>query len=207
MLAGLNNGPGKQLVAWNSALIYDMIFTQPVVYEFGQLKVPTTLLIGDADTTAIGKDVAPPEVKARIGRYDVLGKETANKIPQARLVEFKGMGHAPQMEDPVVFHRTLLGIAEELNRSTPMQKRRSWNPSSLTAQARRVRGGTSGTSADYLLAAGAEAAGAGVEAAADADADALALCSLWVAFLAAGAEAAGVEAAADAEADAEAAGA
>jgi pimeloyl-ACP methyl ester carboxylesterase len=113
MLAGLNNGPGKKVVAWNSALIYDMIFTQPVVYEFPLLKVPTTLLIGDADTTAIGKDVAPPEVKAKIGRYDVLGKETAKKIPGARLVEFKGMGHAPQMEDPVAFHRTLL---EELNR-------------------------------------------------------------------------------------------
>ncbi|WP_343731809.1 alpha/beta hydrolase [Duganella sp.] len=113
MLAGLNNGPGKQLVAWNSALIYDMIFTQPVVYEFPLLKVPTTLLIGDADTTAIGKDVAPPEVKARIGRYQLLGKETANKIPQARLVEFKGMGHAPQMEDPEAFHRALLA---ELNR-------------------------------------------------------------------------------------------
>ncbi|MTV37583.1 alpha/beta fold hydrolase [Duganella radicis] len=113
MLAGLNNGPGKKLVAWNSALIYDMILTQPVVYEFPLLKVPTTLLIGDADTTAIGKDAAPPEVKAKIGRYEVLGKETAKKIPQARLVEFKGMGHAPQMEDPAAFHRALL---EELNR-------------------------------------------------------------------------------------------
>ena len=113
MLAGLNAGPGHKLVAWNSALIYDMIFTQPVVYEFPLLKVPTTLLIGDADTTAIAKDVAPPEVKARIGHYNVLGKETAKQIPGARLVEFKGMGHAPQMEDPVAFHRTLL---EELNR-------------------------------------------------------------------------------------------
>ena len=113
MLAGLNNGPGKQLVAWNSALIYDMIFTQPVVYEFPLLKVPTTLLIGDADTTAIGKDVAPPEIKARIGRYAVLGKEAAQTIPRARLVEFKGMGHAPQMEDPAAFHRVLL---EELHR-------------------------------------------------------------------------------------------
>ncbi|MRW93864.1 alpha/beta fold hydrolase [Duganella sp. FT80W] len=113
MLAGLNNGPGKKVVAWNSALIYDMIFTQPVVYEFPLLKVPTTLLIGDADTTAIGKDMAPPEVKAKIGHYNVLGKETAQKIPNARLVEFKGMGHAPQMEDPVAFHRALL---EELNR-------------------------------------------------------------------------------------------
>jgi pimeloyl-ACP methyl ester carboxylesterase len=113
MLAGLNAGPGHKLVAWNSALIYDMIFTQPVVYEFPLLKVPTTLLIGDADTTAIAKDVAPPEVKAKIGHYNVLGKETVKKIPGARLVEFKGMGHAPQMEDPVAFHRTLL---EELNR-------------------------------------------------------------------------------------------
>jgi pimeloyl-ACP methyl ester carboxylesterase len=108
MLAGLNAGPGHQLVAWNSALIYDMIFTQPVVYEFPQLKVPTLLLIGDADTTAIGRDVAPPEVRARIGHYDVLGKQTVKKIPQARLVEFKGLGHAPQMEDPLAFHRALL---------------------------------------------------------------------------------------------------
>jgi len=113
MLAGLNAGPGHQLVAWNSALIYDMIFTQPVVYEFPLLKVPTSLLIGDADTTAIGKDVAPPDVKSKIGHYNVLGKETAKKIPGARLVEFKGMGHAPQMEDPAAFHRALL---EELNR-------------------------------------------------------------------------------------------
>ncbi|MBV7538360.1 alpha/beta hydrolase [Duganella sp. sic0402] len=113
MLAGLNNGPGKKVVAWNSALIYDMIFTQPVVYEFPLLKVPTTLLIGDADTTAIGKDVAPPEVKAKIGKYAVLGKQAARQIPNARLVEFKGMGHAPQMEDPAAFHRALL---EELNR-------------------------------------------------------------------------------------------
>jgi len=28
MLAGLNNGPGKEAVAWDSALIYDMIVTQ-----------------------------------------------------------------------------------------------------------------------------------------------------------------------------------
>jgi pimeloyl-ACP methyl ester carboxylesterase len=113
MLAGLNAGPGKKLVAWNSALIYDMIFTQPVIYEFPLLKMPATLMIGDADTTAIGSDIAPPEVKAKIGNYAVLGKQTVKLIPQGRLVEFKGMGHAPQMEDPAAFHRALL---EELAR-------------------------------------------------------------------------------------------
>lgn len=108
MLAGLNQGPGHNVVAWNSALIYDMIFTQPVVYEFGQLKVPTLLLIGTADTTAIGSDIAPKEVKARVGHYDQLGKQAAQAIPHATLVEFPGLGHAPQMEDPARFHQALL---------------------------------------------------------------------------------------------------
>ena len=114
MLAGLNKGPGHEIVAWNSALIYDMIFTQPVFYEFPQLKVPTTLMIGDADTTAIGSDIAQPEVKAKIGHYNVLGKQVAKMIPGARLIEFPGMGHAPQMEDPTDFNSKLIN---ELNRS------------------------------------------------------------------------------------------
>ncbi|NWB92542.1 alpha/beta fold hydrolase [Pseudomonas agarici] len=109
MLAGLNKGPGQVAVAWNSALIYDMIFTQPVYYEFKDLKMPTLLLIGTADTTAIGSDIAPPEVKARLGHYDVLGKQVTKLIPHSTLVEFPGLGHAPQMEEPARFHKALLG--------------------------------------------------------------------------------------------------
>ena len=108
MLAGLNNGSGKQVVAWNSALVYDMIFTQPVVYELGQLTMPTLLIIGDADPTAIGSDIASAEVKARIGHYDVLGKQAAKLIPKATLIELAGLGHAPQIEEPEKFHRALL---------------------------------------------------------------------------------------------------
>ncbi|KTT26113.1 alpha/beta hydrolase [Pseudomonas oryzihabitans] len=108
MLAGLNAGPGKQRVAWNSALLYDMIYTQPVVYEFGQLRMPTLLLIGQRDTTAIGKDAAPPEVRARLGHYPELGRAAAKRIPQATLVEFDDLGHAPQMQAPERFHQALL---------------------------------------------------------------------------------------------------
>ncbi|KTB58682.1 alpha/beta hydrolase [Pseudomonas fluorescens] len=108
MYAGLSNGPGHTRVAWNSALIYDMIFTQPVYYEFKDLKMPTLLLIGTSDNTAIGKDVAPPAVKAKLGNYAVLGKQVAKLIPHATLVEFPGLGHAPQMEEPAQFHKTLL---------------------------------------------------------------------------------------------------
>lgn len=108
MLAGLNAGPGHQKVAWNSALIYDMIFTQPVYYEFKDLTVPATLMIGTADTTAIGSDIAPKAVKEKLGHYEVLGKEAAALIPGARLIEFPGMGHAPQMEAPAKFNQTLI---------------------------------------------------------------------------------------------------
>lgn len=108
MLAGLNAGEGHEKVAWNSALIYDMIFTQPVYYEFSHLKVPTVLYIGTGDTTAIGSDIAPPEVKQKIGQYSVLGKEAAKLIPNAELIEFAGMGHSPQMQNPKLFHEALI---------------------------------------------------------------------------------------------------
>ena len=108
MLAGLQRGPGRELVAVNSARIYDMIQTQPVVYDFPRLQVPTVLMIGTRDTTAIGSDIAPPEVKARVGHYDVLGPQVAQQIPHARLIEFDGMGHAPQIQAPEAFDKRLI---------------------------------------------------------------------------------------------------
>ena len=113
MLAGLNAGPGKELVAWNSAAIYDMIYTQPVIYEFGKLAVPTLLMIGDKDTTAIGKDLASPVVRATLGHYPELGKQAAVLIPHAKLLEFPELGHAPMIQDPAAFHKALLdGLRE-----------------------------------------------------------------------------------------------
>jgi pimeloyl-ACP methyl ester carboxylesterase len=108
MLAGMYRGPGKEIVAWNSALLYDMIYTQPVVYEFPQLAMPTLLLIGLKDTTAIGKDAAPEALRPKLGNYPELAQKTAKAIPKATLVTFPNMGHAPQMQDPKAFHEALL---------------------------------------------------------------------------------------------------
>jgi pimeloyl-ACP methyl ester carboxylesterase len=108
MIAGMFRGPGREVVAWHSALTYDMIFTQPVVYEFPQLRVPTLLLFGERDGTAIGKDISPPDVKARLGDYPKLARRTAAAIPGAKLVLFPELGHAPQMQDPERFHAALL---------------------------------------------------------------------------------------------------
>ena len=108
MLAGMYRGSGKNEVAWDSALLYDMIYTQPVVYELNHLSMPVLLMIGDRDNTAIGKDLAPPAVKAALGRYPELGKEAAAQIPHVHLVEFPDLGHAPQIQAPARFHAALL---------------------------------------------------------------------------------------------------
>jgi pimeloyl-ACP methyl ester carboxylesterase len=108
MLAGMYRGPGKAIVAWNSALTYDMIYSQPVFYEFEKLKMPVLLMIGDHDNTAPGKQLTPPEIRKELGNYPVLAKAAVARMPQGRLIEFPDLGHSPQIQDPAGFHKTLL---------------------------------------------------------------------------------------------------
>lgn len=108
MQAGMFRGPGREAVAWNSALTADMIFTQPVVHEFGALTMPTLLLIGEQDNTAIAKDAAPPALRPTLGNYKALGPRTRDAIPKATLVTFADLGHSPQIQAPERFHQALL---------------------------------------------------------------------------------------------------
>src|SRR5262245_55040813 len=87
MLAGMYAGPGKERIAWNQALTSDMIFTQPVMYEFEHIRVKTLLLIGDADRTAPGSNRAPPDVAARLGNYPALARPAVPTIRTYRHLE------------------------------------------------------------------------------------------------------------------------
>lgn len=98
VLAGWTLHPDYPIVAWNAALTTDMIFTQPVVYEFKNITCPTLLIIGTRDRTAIGKDRANKTVQPTIGLYHELGKKTQQVIPNATLVEFEHVGHLPHIE-------------------------------------------------------------------------------------------------------------
>ena len=116
MSAGMYLGEGGDQVAWNQALTSDMVFTQPVFYEFGQIRVPTMLIIGETDRTAPGANRASEDVAASLGDYTKLGDEAAEVIPGAELVKFEDLGHSPQIQDPERFHDALvegLGKARE----------------------------------------------------------------------------------------------
>jgi pimeloyl-ACP methyl ester carboxylesterase len=96
--AGWTLSPDYGRIAWNSALTYDMIFTQPVVYEFENIKAPTLLIIGQLDRTALGKNLVSEEVRKTLGNYPVLGKSTHDKIKGSMLIELEGIGHVPHIE-------------------------------------------------------------------------------------------------------------
>lgn len=108
--AGMTLHPDYPKVAWCSALTYDMIFNQPVLYELGDLKVPTLLIIGLRDRTAIGRAWAPKELADRLGNYRELGKRAAAAIPDAKLVELEGVGHLPQVEAFAAYTSALLAF-------------------------------------------------------------------------------------------------
>jgi len=86
----------------------DMLFTQPVVYELEHIHSPTLLIVGGRDRTAPFRQFAPPDAARRMGDYPQLAREAVRRIPNARLIEFADLGHAPQLQDPQRFNDALL---------------------------------------------------------------------------------------------------
>ena len=123
MLAGMYASPHKKRLAWVGAATYDMIYNEPVVYEFDDLAMPTTLMVGALDRTALGKDLVAEDVAARLGDYPALSRAAVAAMPDGRRVLFDGVGHLPFIEAPARFRRALadtLGIDTPAARSQPI---------------------------------------------------------------------------------------
>ncbi len=93
-----------------SALTYDMIYTQPIVYDLPRVRTPTLLVVGQSDHTVVGRQLVSKEVLATLGDWPALGKKAASAIPGARLVEVPDAGHIPHLEAPEKFRDALLGF-------------------------------------------------------------------------------------------------
>lgn len=98
ILSGWTRHPDYRRVAWNAALTTDMAFTQPVLYEFREIKARTLLIIGQRDRTALGKAWAPEAAKNQLGNYPALGRAANKAIKGSQLVELENSGHMPQVE-------------------------------------------------------------------------------------------------------------
>lgn len=106
---GVTNSADFPRWAKVAAMTFTMIYEQPVVHEFINVRVPTVLFIGKEDKTIVGKGLLSTDQQALHGQYRFLGKQTAAKIPGAKIVEFEGCGHIPHIEIPTEFNVALLG--------------------------------------------------------------------------------------------------
>jgi len=95
-------------LAMSSALTSQMIYEQPVCYEFPYIKAKTLLVIGQSDRTVVGKARVRKELLSGVGQYPELGRKTAKAIANSSLIELPDVGHIPHLEAPEVFHRELL---------------------------------------------------------------------------------------------------
>lgn len=113
MLAGMYKGADGRSFAWTQARTTDIIQSQPVVHEFGNIKVPTLIVLGLKDNTANGRERASPDVAKTLGNYPELAKETHARIPGSKLITFADLAHSPHIQAPEQFNPALLkGLAE-----------------------------------------------------------------------------------------------
>lgn len=117
MRAGMYQGAGRERIAVAQARTSEILQTQPVYYELGHLRVPTTFLIGMLDGTGARQEGPPRAVRAAPGSIPALAEEAVKRVPGAHIVRMEGVGHSPQVESPAEFRRALLQILS--NGATP----------------------------------------------------------------------------------------
>jgi pimeloyl-ACP methyl ester carboxylesterase len=86
-----------------------MIYQQPVLYEYRQLRPPTLIIVGEKDRTVPLGNYAPAEARAKMGDFVELGRLAAKEIPHGILVVISDCGHIPHIEKPQEFQQALVG--------------------------------------------------------------------------------------------------
>ena len=97
---------------WLTAFVntYQMIYSQPVVYEIPLLTQPTLFLMGANDRNAPGRPFAPEALRPRMGDNARLARELAAKMPNGKVEVYDGIGHLVHMEAEARFNQSMLAF-------------------------------------------------------------------------------------------------
>jgi pimeloyl-ACP methyl ester carboxylesterase len=97
-------------IAWVNALTWQMIYEQPVLYEFSKLSMPVLLLVGERDRTVLGKNFLKKEQQKLHGNFPELASKAVNQMKNARLKIIPVTGHIPHIQTPAIFNKEILGF-------------------------------------------------------------------------------------------------
>jgi len=108
VLVRVTLGPDYPRWARAAALTFQMIYQQPVRYEYHLIAPPTLLIVGAEDHVVPLGQYAQPAELARLGDFVVLSAAAAQDIPHATRVVVPDCGHVPHLEQPSQFLAELL---------------------------------------------------------------------------------------------------
>jgi pimeloyl-ACP methyl ester carboxylesterase len=91
-----------------AALAFQMIYQQPVRYEYHEIAPPTLLIVGAGDHVVPLGQYATPAEDARLGDFVALSAAAAKDIPRCTRVVVPDCGHIPHLEQPGQFLAALL---------------------------------------------------------------------------------------------------
>jgi pimeloyl-ACP methyl ester carboxylesterase len=91
-----------------AALTFQMIYQQPVRYEYHLIAPPTLLIVGAEDHVVPLGNYAKPDDLARLGDFVGLSEAASHDIPRATRVVIPGCGHIPHLEFPNRFLGALM---------------------------------------------------------------------------------------------------
>jgi pimeloyl-ACP methyl ester carboxylesterase len=95
-------------VAWVNALTYQMIYEQPVLYEFNKLSMPVLFVVGQLDRTVLGKDMINVKKQNLHGNFPVLASKASKKIKGSKVIILPGIGHIPHIQNNPIFINKIL---------------------------------------------------------------------------------------------------
>jgi pimeloyl-ACP methyl ester carboxylesterase len=110
VLVRVTLSPDYQRWARAAALAFQMIYQQPVRYEYHQIAPPVLLIVGAEDhVVPLGQYATPADV-TRLGDFPAqsAAAAAAQDIPQAKRVVVPDCGHIPHLEQPSQFLAELL---------------------------------------------------------------------------------------------------
>jgi pimeloyl-ACP methyl ester carboxylesterase len=89
---------------------YQMIYSQPVVYEIPLLQNPVLFIMGENDRNAPGRAYAPMELRGRMGDNVRLARELASRMMNGKVEVYEGVGHLVHMEAVSRFNNSMLSF-------------------------------------------------------------------------------------------------
>jgi len=97
---------------WLRAFVnsYQMLYSQPVVYEYPLLTQPVLFLMGANDHNAPGRPFAPEPLRLKMGDNAKLAQALAPQMKNARVEVFPGVGHLVHLEAKDRFNAAMLSF-------------------------------------------------------------------------------------------------